>query len=98
MRNRRFVIALVLALAFLFRLVVGLCSPFWTTDDEKQIYLIGLKFYATQLALLRPRRYSNDSGSRSFAGSRRRFATGVITGSGSAIYLSESPLFCGPGF
>src|SRR6185312_7834378 len=48
MRNRRFVIALVLALAFLFRLVVGLCSPFWTTDDEKQIYLIGFKFYATR--------------------------------------------------
>jgi hypothetical protein len=38
--------ALLLALAFLFRLGFGLCLPFWT-DDEKQIYLIGLKFYST---------------------------------------------------
>jgi len=40
-------LALLLALAFLFRLGFGLCLPFWT-DDEKQIYLIGLKFYATR--------------------------------------------------
>jgi hypothetical protein len=40
-------IALALILAFCFRLVFGLCSSFWT-DDEKQIYLIGLKFYATR--------------------------------------------------
>lgn len=32
----------------MFRLAVGLSSPFWTTDDEKQIYLIGLKFYTTR--------------------------------------------------
>jgi len=42
--RRRF--ALLLILAFLFRLGFGLCLPFWT-DDEKQLYLIGLKFYAT---------------------------------------------------
>ena len=40
--------ALLLILAFLFRLGFGLCLPFWT-DDEKQIYLIGLKFYCTRL-------------------------------------------------
>lgn len=35
-------------LAFCFRLGFGLCSDFWTgTEDEKQIYLIGLKFYTT---------------------------------------------------
>ncbi len=39
--------ALLLTLAFLFRLGFGLCLPFWT-DDEKQIYLIGLKFYCTR--------------------------------------------------
>ena len=39
--------ALLLMLAFLFRLGFGLCLPFWT-DDEKQIYLIGLKFYCTR--------------------------------------------------
>ncbi|MEP6911348.1 MAG: hypothetical protein ABI923_01255 [bacterium] len=38
--------ALLLTLAFLFRLGFGLCLPFWS-DDEKQIYLIGLKFYST---------------------------------------------------
>jgi hypothetical protein len=37
----------LLILAFLFRLGFGLCLPFWT-DDEKQIYLIGLKFYCTR--------------------------------------------------
>jgi hypothetical protein len=37
-----------LALAFFFRLIFGLCLDFWTgTGDEKQIYLIGLKFYTT---------------------------------------------------
>ncbi len=35
-----------LSLAFLFRLAFGLCSEFWF-EDEKQIYLIGLKFYTT---------------------------------------------------
>ena len=39
---------LALVLAFCFRLGVGLCSQFYTgTEDEKQIYLIGLKFYTT---------------------------------------------------
>lgn len=32
--------------AFLLRLCYGLCSPFWGTD-EKQIYLLGLKYYTT---------------------------------------------------
>jgi hypothetical protein len=32
--------------AFLFRLGFGLCSQFWA-DDERQVYLLGLKFYAT---------------------------------------------------
>jgi hypothetical protein len=39
--------AFLLTLIFLFRLGFGLCLPFWT-DDEKQIYLIGLKFYCTR--------------------------------------------------
>jgi hypothetical protein len=35
-------------LAFLFRLAFGLCLDFWTqVEDEKQIYLIGLKFFTT---------------------------------------------------
>ena len=44
--NRRLAISLLLSLAFLFRLGFGLCSEFWF-EDEKQIYLIGLKFYST---------------------------------------------------
>jgi hypothetical protein len=43
-RKRLFLI--LLSLAFLFRLGFGLCSEFWNTD-EKQVYLIGLKFYKT---------------------------------------------------
>jgi hypothetical protein len=35
-----------LLLAFLFRLAFGLSSQFWA-DDERQVYLIGLKFYST---------------------------------------------------
>ncbi len=46
-RMRRKGFALLLLLAFLFRLGFGLCLPLWT-DDEKQIYLLGLKFYATR--------------------------------------------------
>ncbi|MEZ4884374.1 MAG: hypothetical protein R3E32_06500 [Chitinophagales bacterium] len=37
---------LIFLFTFLARLVYGLCSPFWGTD-EKQIYLLGLKYYAT---------------------------------------------------
>jgi hypothetical protein len=44
--RRRLFVAL-LAAAFLFRLGYGLCSQFWA-DDERQVYLIGLKFYATR--------------------------------------------------
>lgn len=43
--RRRLFFAL-LAAAFLFRLAYGLCSQF-QDSDTKQIYLLGLKFYAT---------------------------------------------------
>jgi hypothetical protein len=36
----------LLVLLFLFRLGFGLCSEFWL-EDEKQTFLIGLKFHAT---------------------------------------------------
>jgi hypothetical protein len=45
-RSRRFTLAAVLLLAFLFRLGFGLCSQF-RDSDTKQIYLLGLKFYTT---------------------------------------------------
>jgi len=43
-----FVFCSLLALAFLFRLVFGLCSEIWFIDQQ-QIYLIGLKYYTTGL-------------------------------------------------
>lgn len=45
-RGRWPLFALLLGVAFLFRLWFGLCSEFWY-EDELQIYLIGLKFFAT---------------------------------------------------
>lgn len=45
-RKKLFAIGSLLTLAFLFRLGFGLSSDFWN-EDEKQIYLIGLKFYTT---------------------------------------------------
>ncbi|MDT7688912.1 MAG: hypothetical protein QOE46_1671 [Acidobacteriota bacterium] len=45
-RSQRRLYFALLAFAFLFRLGYGLCSQFWA-DDERQVYLIGLKFYAT---------------------------------------------------
>lgn len=45
-RRKLIVVVVLLALAFAFRLAFGLCSDFWT-DDERQVYLIGLKFYTT---------------------------------------------------
>lgn len=39
---------LIIILLFFARLIYGLCSEFWF-PDEKQIYLLGLKFYATGL-------------------------------------------------
>ncbi len=39
-------ITLFLLAAFLFRLFFGLCSQFWTIE-ENQVYLVGLKYYAT---------------------------------------------------
>ncbi len=46
-RKKMFVVVVVLlALAFAFRLAYGVCSDFWS-DDERQVYLIGLKFYTT---------------------------------------------------
>src|SRR5213082_1269480 len=44
--RRRSLFLALLFVAFLFRLSFGLCSQFWT-DDERQVYLIGLKFYST---------------------------------------------------
>ncbi|HEY5037776.1 MAG TPA: hypothetical protein VIJ93_01745 [bacterium] len=41
-----FWVSAALALAFLFRLAFGLCSEFWG-DDERQVYLVGLKFFTT---------------------------------------------------
>ena len=43
--RRRTIILLLLLVLFLFRLAFGLCSEFW--EDERQIYLLGLKYYAT---------------------------------------------------
>ena len=45
-RRRRWLFVALLCGVFLFRLGFGLCSQFWA-DDERQVYLIGLKFYAT---------------------------------------------------
>jgi len=45
-RSRRLLYACLLLLAFLFRLVFGLCSQF-QDEDTRQIYLLGLKFYTT---------------------------------------------------
>ncbi len=45
-RRRRLIFVSLLLLAFLFRLFYGLCSQF-QEEDQKQIYLIGLKFYST---------------------------------------------------
>jgi hypothetical protein len=39
-------LVLLLLAAYAFRLFFGLCSEFWF-DDEKQVYLLGLKFYST---------------------------------------------------
>src|ERR1700677_5095708 len=47
-RNEIFLFCAFLALAFLFRLAFGLCSEIWFIDQQ-QIYLIGLKYYATGL-------------------------------------------------
>lgn len=47
-KRRKVLFAAALACAFLFRLAFGLCADFATpTADERQIYLIGLKFYTT---------------------------------------------------
>lgn len=46
--RQRLVFVFALALAFIFRLAFGLCLGLGTGEaDEKQIYLIGLKYYAT---------------------------------------------------
>lgn len=46
MNKNRVIIGLTLL--FLFRLAYGLCSEFWFID-QLQVFLIGLKFYATHL-------------------------------------------------
>jgi hypothetical protein len=43
---RRWRLAGFLVVAFALRLAFGLCSEFWM-DDERQIYLIGLKYFTT---------------------------------------------------
>lgn len=43
-RWQKFIILLIIA--YVFRLLFGLCSEFWF-PDEKQIYLLGLKSYTT---------------------------------------------------
>lgn len=45
-RARRWLTAALLAGAFLFRLGFGLCGQF-RDSDNRQVYLLGLKFYAT---------------------------------------------------
>jgi hypothetical protein len=46
--RRKVLFIVALALAFFFRLEFGLCSELSTpTGDEKQIYLLGLKFFTT---------------------------------------------------
>ena len=42
----RWVAGLLLAILFLYRLIFGLCCEFWA-EDERQIYIIGLKFFTT---------------------------------------------------
>ena len=37
-----------LAIAFAYRLGLGVCSEFWISRDNQQIYLLGLKFYTTR--------------------------------------------------
>lgn len=44
--GRRPVALVLLGVLFLYRLAFGLCSEFWFID-EKQIYLIGLKFFTS---------------------------------------------------
>src|SRR6267154_254484 len=47
-KRKKFLFAFALSFGFLFRLAFGLCSDFWSgAGDEKQIYLIGLKYYTT---------------------------------------------------
>jgi hypothetical protein len=45
MRQRSMLVCVALGLAFAFRLAYGLTSNFWT-EDERQIYLIGLRSFA----------------------------------------------------
>jgi hypothetical protein len=47
-QRKKLLFVVALALTFLFRLAFGLCLDFWTqVEDEKQIYLIGLKFFTS---------------------------------------------------
>ena len=47
-QRKKLPLIIALSLAFLFRLAFGLCLDFSTpTGDEKQIYLLGLKFFTT---------------------------------------------------
>jgi hypothetical protein len=47
-QRRKFLFILALSLAFLFRMAFGLCLDFAVpVGDEKQVYLLGLKFFTT---------------------------------------------------
>ncbi len=46
-RARRGALLALVAACFVYRLAFGLSSDFWT-EDERQVYLIGLQSYARQ--------------------------------------------------
>jgi hypothetical protein len=47
-QRKKLLCTIALIVAFFFRLAFGLCFDFWTgAGDEKQIYLIGLKYFTT---------------------------------------------------
>ncbi|MFH0893945.1 MAG: hypothetical protein V2A54_05875 [Bacteroidota bacterium] len=46
MKKSRYILPVLLICLFAFRLLFGITSTFWM-DDEKQVYLIGLKYFCT---------------------------------------------------
>ena len=46
--NRKLSFCILLSCIFLFRVLYGLSSEFWSVD-EVQVYLLGLKYYSTNL-------------------------------------------------
>jgi hypothetical protein len=47
-KSQRVAALAALIIAFAYRLGFGLSSEFWTSRDNQQIYLLGLKFYTTR--------------------------------------------------